>query len=117
MFTEYKDRDERVSSIQSIADEMRISIEEINKKIHNLRNQYRFELNKSKKKIPGKPQYVSKWPYYNNLNFLENIVSVRGAHPQNNNNTNINNNQNDDDGTNEAVSIIPPFLFWVINEG
>ncbi len=54
---EYKDRDERVSSIQSISDEMKISIEEINKKIHNLRNQYRFELNKMKKNIPGKPKY------------------------------------------------------------
>lgn len=53
---EYKDRDERVSSIQSISDEMKISIEEINKKIHNLRNQYRFELNKMKKNIPGKPK-------------------------------------------------------------
>lgn len=55
---EYKDRDERISSIQSISDEMKISIEEINKKIHNLRNQYRFELNKTKKKIVGKPRWV-----------------------------------------------------------
>lgn len=46
---EYKDRDERISSIQSISDEMKIPIEEINKKIHNLRNQYRFELNKTKR--------------------------------------------------------------------
>lgn len=76
---EYKDRDERISSIQSISDEMKISIEEINKKIHNLRNQYRFELNKTKKKIPGKPKYTTKWPYYQNLSFLENIVSVRGS--------------------------------------
>lgn len=76
---EYKDRDERISSIQSISDEMKISIEEINKKIHNLRNQYRFELNKSKKKIPGKPKYTTKWPYYQNLSFLETIVSVRGS--------------------------------------
>lgn len=80
---EYKDRDERISSIQSISDEMKISIEEINKKIHNLRNQYRFELNKSKKKIPGKPKYTTKWPYYQNLSFLENIVSVRGSNLQN----------------------------------
>ncbi|CAG9801364.1 unnamed protein product [Chironomus riparius] len=76
---EYKDRDERISSIQSIADEMKISIEEINKKIHNLRNQYRFELNKMKKNVPGKPRYQTKWPYFKNLSFLENIVSVRGS--------------------------------------
>ena len=90
---------------------MRISIEEINKKIHNLRNQYRFELNKSKKVVPGKPQYVSKWPYYKNLNFLENIVSVRGSHSQNNNIS-----QNDDDGTNEDVSIYL-FIYLIIREG
>ncbi|KAG5678911.1 hypothetical protein PVAND_008535 [Polypedilum vanderplanki] len=83
---EYKDRDERISSIQSISDEMKISIEEINKKIHNLRNQYRFELNKMKKNIPGKPRYVTKWPYYKNLSFLENIVSVRGSNQQNSTN-------------------------------
>jgi hypothetical protein len=103
---EYKDRDERISSIQSISDEMKISIEEINKKIHNLRNQFRFELNKTKKKIPGKPRwalkraikncfvcnltihlhrYVTKWPYYQNLSFLENIVSVRGSNNSQNN--------------------------------
>lgn len=76
---EYKDRDERISSIQSISDEMKISIEEINKKIHNLRNQYRFELNKTKKRIPGKPKYTTKWPYFQNLSFLENIVQVRGS--------------------------------------
>ncbi|CAO1367562.1 unnamed protein product [Diamesa serratosioi] len=77
---EYKDRDERISSIQSISDEMKISIDEINKKIHNLRNQYRFELNKTKKpKVAGKPVYVTKWPYFTNLSFLENIVSVRGS--------------------------------------
>lgn len=83
---EYKDRDERISSIQSIADEMKISIEEINKKIHNLRNQYRFELNKMKKNVPGKPRYQTKWPYFKNLSFLENIVSVRGSTSMNNTN-------------------------------
>lgn len=66
---EYKDRDERISSIQSISDEMKISIEEINKKIHNLRNQYRFELNKTKKKIPGKPRYTTKW-YVSTLYYI-----------------------------------------------
>lgn len=81
---EYKDRDERISSIQSISDEMKISIEEINKKIHNLRNQYRFELNKTKKKIAGKPKYTTKWPYYQNLSFLEAVVSVRGSQSGNN---------------------------------
>lgn len=84
---EYKDRDERISSIQSISDEMKISIEEINKKIHNLRNQYRFELNKSKKTVPGKPKYTTKWPYFANLSFLENIVSVRGSNLSQNNGT------------------------------
>lgn len=85
---EYKDRDERISSIQSISDEMKISIDEINKKIHNLRNQYRFELNKTKKpKISGKPAYVTKWPYFTNLSFLENIVSVRGSNTTQINNT------------------------------
>ncbi|CRK96210.1 CLUMA_CG009638, isoform A [Clunio marinus] len=84
---EYKDRDERISSIQSISDEMKISIEEINKKIHNLRNQYRFELNKTKKKIPGKPQYKTKWPYFGNLSFLENVVSVRGSNTSQTNST------------------------------
>lgn len=81
---EYRDRDERVSSIQSISDEMKIGIDEINKKIHNLRNQYRFEYNKMKKIIPGKPKYITKWPYYDNLNFLENIISVRGSQGGNN---------------------------------
>jgi len=54
--SEYRDRDERVTSIQSIGDEMKIGVDEINKKIHNLRNQYRFEYNKMKKIIPGKPK-------------------------------------------------------------
>jgi len=90
---EYKDRDERVSSIQSISDEMKISIEEINKKIHNLRNQYRFELNKTKKRVPGKPKYTTKWPYFQNLSFLENIVSVRGSNSSQNNSAGDFNNE------------------------
>lgn len=51
---------------------------------YQLRNQYRFELNKTKKKVEDKPRYTTKWPYFGNLSFLENIVSVRGSNTSQN---------------------------------
>ena len=38
-------------------------------------------------------RYTTKWPYFQNLNFLENIVSVRGSNLSQNNGTGDFNNE------------------------
>lgn len=38
-------------------------------------------------------RYTTKWPYFQNLSFLENIVSVRGSNSSQNNSTGDFNNE------------------------
>lgn len=70
----YKNRIKKQDALKELADEFSTTTEEIQRKIHNLRNQFSSELKKHKKIKSGQSTdelYVSKWPYYNLLSFLQ----------------------------------------------
>lgn len=70
----YKDRVKKHNALTEIAGELNTTIEEIQRKIHNLRNQFNSEFKKITKTKSGQGTnelYVSKWPYYKSLLFLQ----------------------------------------------
>lgn len=78
----YKDRVKKKDAFKEIADKFCTSVEEITRKIHNLRNQFNNELKKSMKKKSGQGSddlYVSKWPYFKSLSFLKTSLETRAT--------------------------------------
>ncbi|XP_031327793.1 uncharacterized protein LOC116159041 isoform X2 [Photinus pyralis] len=78
----YKNRVKKQDAYQEMAEEFNTTVEEIQRKIHNLRNQFNSEFKKSKKKQSGQGTdelYVSKWPYYNLLLFLQGSSECKTA--------------------------------------
>ena len=76
----YRDRVKKQNAFTEISE--KFSIEEITRKIHNLRNQFNSELKKATKKKSGDGTdelYISKWPYLNSLIFLQGGSICRSA--------------------------------------
>ncbi|XP_055634451.1 uncharacterized protein LOC129774656 [Toxorhynchites rutilus septentrionalis] len=70
----YKDRTRRTNALREMAHELRTNVDEVQRKIHNLRNQFNTEFKKTgtAKSGPNSDErYVSRWPYYNSLRFLQ----------------------------------------------
>ncbi|XP_053979989.1 uncharacterized protein LOC128877055 [Hylaeus volcanicus] len=79
---DYKKREKKVNVILNIAEKFDTTKEEINRKLHNLRNQLSQELNKIKKKKDGDDSdetYTSNWPYFSALKFLIPGLTKRSA--------------------------------------
>ncbi|XP_029043490.1 uncharacterized protein LOC114876321 [Osmia bicornis bicornis] len=75
--SEYRNRDRKNKTIHEIAVKFRCSSEEIQRKLHNLRNQMSQELRKmiKKKDRNGSAETdVSNWPYFSALKFLIPVV-------------------------------------------
>ncbi|KAJ8888529.1 hypothetical protein PR048_008020 [Dryococelus australis] len=71
--TEYRDRC-RKHALKELAEEYKIEIQEITMKIHNLRNKFNIEFKKSQKNKSGQEtdeKYVSKWPHYYAMLFIQ----------------------------------------------
>lgn len=70
----YRNRVKKQSALVEIAENFRTTVEEITRKIHNLRNQFNSELKKAAKKKTGEGTdelYISKWPYFNSLVLIQ----------------------------------------------
>ncbi|XP_069692690.1 uncharacterized protein [Periplaneta americana] len=78
----YKSKDLRNRAMSKIAETAQASLEEVQRKLHNLRCQYTGELRKTKTRKSGNgagDTYVSTWPYFQHLKFLTNSISLRGS--------------------------------------
>ncbi|XP_030758576.1 uncharacterized protein LOC115884213 [Sitophilus oryzae] len=70
---DFKDRLKREKAVCNIASELKISSEDVKKKIHSLRTQYTNERSKMKKFKSGDSttdRYKTKWEFYNALQFM-----------------------------------------------
>ncbi|XP_031327744.1 uncharacterized protein LOC116158995 [Photinus pyralis] len=71
--TEYRNREKKQALLREFAIQFSCSAEEIQRKLHNLRNQVSQELKKMKKKKSGAgtdENYTTNWPYFTALKFL-----------------------------------------------
>ena len=78
----YRDRVKKQNAFTEISEKFSTTIEEITRKIHNLMNQFNSELKKATKKKSGDGTdelYISKWPYFNSLLFLQGGSICRSA--------------------------------------
>lgn len=66
----YKDKIARQMKLEYLADMFGTTVEEISRKLHNLRSQYNNELRKIKKKQGEGAAAVSVWDYFEALAFL-----------------------------------------------
>ncbi|XP_055696531.1 uncharacterized protein LOC129797725 [Lutzomyia longipalpis] len=64
---DYRNRELRAKSFEELARSMKLSKQEVQRKLHNLRTQYNTELRKIQKS--GKPGEV-KWEYYDAIKFI-----------------------------------------------
>jgi len=77
----YKDRVKKRDALDEIATTFE-TVEEITRKIHNLRNQFNSEFKKTTKKKSGQGSdelYTSKWPYFKSLLFLQKDLICRST--------------------------------------
>lgn len=80
--TFYKDKFARQAKTEFLADMFGTTVEEINRKIHNLRTQYNNELRKLKKRQEAGiersagPAPVSGWEYFEAMSFLKPAPSM-----------------------------------------
>lgn len=73
----YKDRPRRDKSLRAIASFFNTSVDEIRRKIHNLRNQFSQECNKFiKSRKPGTnvSDFKTKWIHFDSLKFIRNYL-------------------------------------------
>jgi len=78
----YKDRMKKRDALDEIATTFETTVEEITRKIHNLRNQFNSEFKKTTKKKSGQgldELYTSKWPYFKSLLFLQKGLICRST--------------------------------------
>ncbi|KAB0790068.1 hypothetical protein PPYR_15614 [Photinus pyralis] len=71
--TEYRNREKKQALLREFAIQFSCSAGEIQRKLHNLRNQVSQELKKMKKKKSGAgtdENYTTNWPYFTALKFL-----------------------------------------------
>lgn len=77
----YKNRIKKRQAFDEIAQTFSVTVDEIYRKMHNLRTQFNNELRKTKRSTDqpvGEP-YVSKWPYFDSLKFLLGCTERKSA--------------------------------------
>jgi hypothetical protein len=77
---DYKSKDMKSMAVTKIASSLGVKVDEVKRKMHNLRCQYTSELKKTRIKKSGKglnKRYLSQWPYFDAFKFLEAAVNVR----------------------------------------
>jgi hypothetical protein len=77
--TNYRDRTKKQATLQTIATKFNTDCGEITRKLHNLRSQFMQEVKKIKKKKSGEgldEVYISNWPYYSALKFIQQSVNT-----------------------------------------
>ena len=82
---DYKNRTKRTSAIEQLAQQLNTDAREVNRKLNNLRTQFNNELRKTRKRKSGQGSaelYVSKWGWFNVLQFL--LSSSKCAETQSN---------------------------------
>lgn len=75
---DYKNKEKKNKTLRQISTHFQCSVEEVQRKIHNLRNQMSQELKKTSKKKSGNgidKMNGSNWPYFASLKFLIPIFS------------------------------------------
>lgn len=77
---DHKDRIKKNSAWEEIAQAMDIHISEVQRKIHNLRNQWNAEHQKVKRKsLIALGEAKTKWPYYRALSFIQVSLEAKRA--------------------------------------
>ena len=77
---EYRDRNKKIEAWTTLAVKLDREIGEVQRKIHNLRNQFCQELKKSCEAKSGQATAQtskSKWPYFDSLKFIQGAVAAR----------------------------------------
>lgn len=77
---EYKNKLAKSDAFKELSVKFLTTVEEITRKIHNLRNQFNTELKKINSKKSGQgsdDNYISKWPYFKNLLFIKTTLQTR----------------------------------------
>lgn len=72
--SEFKNRDKKRAAWEELAEKLNVTADEIQRKIHNLRNQFNSELKKSLKRKSGDGAdniYIPKWVHFKQLMFLK----------------------------------------------
>ncbi|XP_028131331.1 uncharacterized protein LOC114327031 [Diabrotica virgifera virgifera] len=76
----YKDKLKKQNAYKELAEDFNTTVEEIQRKIHNLRTQFNNEVKKLNKTKSGQSTgEVFKWPYYKSLLFLQGGLICRPA--------------------------------------
>lgn len=73
----YRNRNTKQEALKLIATKFNTDVNEITRKLHNLRSQFMQEIKKTKSKKSGAGSdevYISKWPYFSALKFIERSV-------------------------------------------
>lgn len=71
---EYRDRIKKAEAWEKLAAKFAAEMKEVQRKIHNLRNQFHNETKKEKKIKSGngtQDKFVSKWPHYQTIRFIQ----------------------------------------------
>nr|CAI5827017.1 unnamed protein product [Callosobruchus analis] len=71
----YNSKTRKQVALGEIAEKFQTRIDEVKRKIHNLRNQFKSELKKIKTKSSPDDVYSPKWPYFKSLLFLESSLT------------------------------------------
>jgi hypothetical protein len=77
---QYKDRFQKQNAWNKLASLMATDVQEVQRKAHNLRNQFSQEIKKIKNKKSGQgtlETYHSNWPYFESLKFIQSSVDPR----------------------------------------
>ena len=77
---EYRDRNKKTEAWKTLAVKLDREIGEVQRKIHNLRNQFCQELKKSGETKSGQATAQtskSRWPYFDSLKFIKGAVAAR----------------------------------------
>ena len=77
---EYRDRNKKTEAWKTLAVKLDREIGEVQRKIHNLRNQFCQELKKSGETNSGQATAQtskSRWPYFDSLKFIKGAVAAR----------------------------------------
>lgn len=81
----YKDKKLRVAKQEYLATTFKTTLDEIGRKLHNLKTQFRAEIRKSKKRRMGsgceEQVWTSSWDYFESLSFLLTGSTDRGDDP------------------------------------
>lgn len=81
----YKNRMKKQYALNEMAETFSVTIEEVYRKLHNLRTQFNNEIRKGKKfsDEDNGEVFISRWPYFNQLKFLlgsTSVSNISGTH-------------------------------------